>query len=206
MKKENINLPVQMDATRLEAGVDEVGRGCLAGPVVTAAVILPHDLQIRGLRDSKQLSAAKREALADEIKAKAIAYHIGTASVDEIDRLNILQATYLAMHRAIEGLSIRPDFLLIDGNRFVSHLDIPYRTIVKGDDTYLCIAAASVLAKVHRDHIMTALHDEYPEYDWVHNVGYGTPKHLVGIHEHGITPHHRRSFAPCQPTLFDDVK
>lgn len=205
MKREITHLPVQLDSARIEAGVDEVGRGCLAGPVVTAAVILPPDIDIPGLRDSKQLSAHRRETLAEIIRKKAIAYSIAEASPEEIDRINILQATYLAMHRAISQLSVRPDFLLIDGNRYIPEHDIPYQTVVKGDDTYLCIAAASVLAKVHRDHIMVALHEEFPAYDWCHNVGYGTSKHLAGIHTHGITPHHRRSFGPCRPSLFDDL-
>lgn len=205
MKHEAPHLLVQLDPSHLEAGVDEVGRGCLAGPVVAAAVILPPDIDIPGLRDSKQLSAKSRERLATTIKENALSYCIAEASPAEIDRINILQATYLAMNRAITGLSHRPDFLLIDGNRFSSVHDIPYQTVVKGDDTFLCIAAASVLAKVHRDHLMITLHEDFPHYDWCHNVGYGTAKHLAGIHTHGITPHHRRSFGPCRPSLFDDL-
>lgn len=205
MTKRFALLPVQNDPSRVEVGVDEVGRGCLAGPVVAAAVILPPDLQIPGLRDSKQLSAQRREILAEIIREQALAYGIGEASPVEIDSINILQATYLAMHRAISGLRIRPEYLLIDGNRYTPADEIPYQTVIKGDDTYLCIAAASVLAKVHRDHIMVDLHKDYPHYDWHHNVGYGTAAHIEGIHTHGLTPHHRRSFGPCRPSLFDSI-
>lgn len=198
-------LPVQSDPTRTEAGVDEVGRGCLAGPVVAAAVILPPDITIPGLRDSKRLSEHRREEMAILIREHALTYGIGEATPIEIDSLNILNATYLAMHRALAMLSIPPQHLLIDGNRYHPADDTPYTTVVTGDDTYLCIAAASVLAKVHRDHIMLSLHQDYPDYDWRHNVGYGTATHLEAIRTHGTTPHHRRSFAPCRPTLFDHL-
>lgn len=196
-------LPNRLIPTRIEAGIDEVGRGCLAGPVVAAAVILPADCHIEGLHDSKKLSARSREALTLLIKEQAIAYAIAEVTAPEIDRLNILQATYRAMNQAVADLSVAPEHLLIDGNRFKSEHNIPFDTIVKGDDTVASIAAASILAKTHRDHLMQQFALDYPGYDWEHNVGYGTPKHLEGIRSLGLTPLHRRSFAPCQPTLFD---
>lgn len=196
-------LPNRLIPTRIEAGIDEVGRGCLAGPVVAAAVILPADCHIEGLHDSKKLSAKSREALTLLIKEQAIAYAIAEVSATEIDRLNILQATYRAMNQAVADLSVAPEHLLIDGNRFKSEHNIPFDTIVKGDDTVASIAAASILAKTYRDHLMQQFALDYPGYDWEHNVGYGTPKHLEGIRSLGLTPLHRRSFAPCQPTLFD---
>lgn len=196
-------LPNRLIDSRIEAGIDEVGRGCLAGSVVAAAVILPTESHIEGLHDSKKLTAKKREELSILIKEQAIAYAIAEVSSEEIDRLNILQATYRAMNQAIADLSITPEYLLIDGNRFKSEHTIPFETIVKGDDAVASIAAASILAKTYRDHLMQQLALEYPGYDWEHNMGYGTPKHLEGIQSLGLTPFHRRSFAPCQPTLFD---
>lgn len=196
-------LPNRLIPSRLEAGIDEVGRGCLAGPVVAAAVILPADCHIEGLHDSKKLSARSRETLTLLIKEQALAYAIAEVSSEEIDRLNILQATYKAMNKAIAELTIAPEYLLIDGNRFKPQHNTPFETIVKGDDTVASIAAASILAKTYRDHLMQDLASVYPGYDWENNVGYGTPKHLQGIHSLGLTPLHRRSFAPCQPTLFD---
>ncbi|MBR8702797.1 ribonuclease HII [Porphyromonas levii] len=196
-------LPNRIIANRLEAGIDEVGRGCLAGPVVAAAVILPIDCAIEGLHDSKKLSAKSREALSVLIKEQAIAYAIAEVPAPEIDRLNILHATYRAMNQAVANLSVVPEHLLIDGNRFKGEHAIPYDTIVKGDDMVASIAAASILAKTYRDHLMQQYALEYPGYDWEHNVGYGTPKHLEGIRALGLTPLHRRSFAPCQLTLFD---
>lgn len=197
-----IQLPNRLKKDRLEAGVDEVGRGCLAGPVVAAAVILPEDCAIEGLHDSKKLSALKREQLSIQIKEQAIAYAIGEIAPEHIDRVNILQATFLAMTQSIQRLQTPPEYLLIDGNRFHSPLDIPYETIIGGDDKVASIAAASILAKVYRDNMMKAYALEYPEYDWEHNMGYGTKKHLLAIKNYGITPLHRKSFGPCQPTLF----
>ncbi|MDO5016879.1 MAG: ribonuclease HII [Porphyromonas sp.] len=198
-------LPNRIVADRLEAGIDEVGRGCLAGPVVAAAVILPEDICIEGLHDSKKLTAKKRELLTERIKEVAIAYAVAEVPPAEIDRLNILQATYRAMNSAVASLAVSPEFLLVDGNRFRAESDIPYQTIVGGDDKVASIAAASILAKTYRDHLMHRLAIAYPGYDWEHNVGYGTAKHIEAIKRLGITPLHRRSFAPCQPTLFDTV-
>ena len=181
----------------MEAGVDEAGRGSLAGPVVAAAVILPDDItaeMLPGLNDSKQLSAAKREKLRPLIKEVALAWAIGEASAAEIDELNILGATMLAMDRAIRGLGVRPDHLLIDGNRFRTELEIPYTTIVGGDGKMMSIAAASVLAKTHRDEIMRSLDVEYPGYGWAESKGYPTKAHYDAIARLGVTPHHRRSF------------
>lgn len=197
-----IHLPARLQRDRLEAGVDEVGRGCLAGPVVAAAVILPPDFDLSGLTDSKQLTHHQRELYDLTIRERAIAVSVGSASVEEIDQMNILQATFLAMERAITGLDPQPEYLLIDGNRFRSRLDIPYETIVKGDGTVASIGAASIVAKVYRDRLMAELGQEYPEYGWAQNAGYGTARHLEAIHTCGLTPHHRRSFAPCRPTLF----
>lgn len=202
-KKSPLHLPARLQSVRLEAGIDEVGRGCLAGPVVAAAVILPEDFDLPGLNDSKQLTAHRREDYDHTIREKAIAVSVGSATVEEIDRMNILGATFLAMERAIEGLEPHPEYLLIDGNRFRSHLEIPYETIVGGDGRVASIAAASIVAKVYRDHLMAHLAEKYPEYHWERNAGYGTAAHLAAIRSHGLTPHHRRTFAPCRPTLFD---
>jgi ribonuclease HII len=184
------------------AGVDEVGRGALFGMVVTAAVILPKSALIEcrewGIKDSKKLSARHREMLVPQIQSVAIAYKIGIATVAEIDELNILQATLLAMHRAIVGLEITPKLCLVDGNRAIPNLDIPQQTLVKGEDRSISIAAASILAKVWRDRLMIELAESYPLYDLANNKGYGTAKHLMAIEHHGITPEHRRSFSPCR--------
>ena len=196
-------LPARLLSERIEAGVDEVGRGCLAGPVCAAAVILPPDFSLSGLTDSKQLSSGQREAMDAVIRERALAFAIGEASPEEIDRLNILGATFLAMHRAIEALTLKPEYLLIDGNRFRTSLPMPFETLVKGDGRVASIAAASVLAKVHRDRLMTEYAKDYPGYGWERNVGYGTAEHLKGIARQGLTPLHRRSFRPCRPTLFD---
>lgn len=203
MRKDPLHLPARLLPTRLEAGIDEVGRGCLAGPVVAAAVILPEDFDLPGLTDSKQLSAHRRESYDLLIRERATAVSVGSATVEEIDRLNILGATFLAMERAIKGLEPHPEYLLIDGNRFRSHLEIPYETIVGGDGRVASIAAASIVAKVYRDHLMAHLAEEYPQYHWERNAGYGTAAHLAAIQSCGLTPHHRRTFAPCRPTLFD---
>lgn len=178
----------------IEAGCDEAGRGCLAGAVYAAAVILPPDFRNELLNDSKQLTEKQRYALRGVIEREASAWAIGIVSPEEIDKINILNASFLAMHRAIDGLKIRPEHLLIDGNRFNPYQGVPYTTVVKGDGKYMSIAAASVLAKTYRDDYMNRLHEEFPVYDWIYNKGYPTPKHRSAIAEHGITPYHRKSF------------
>ena len=178
----------------IEAGCDEAGRGCLAGAVYAAAVILPPDFHNKLLNDSKQLTEKQRYALRDVIEREASAWAIGVVSPEEIDKINILNASFLAMHRAIDGLSIRPEHLLIDGNRFNPYPGLPHTTVVKGDGKYMAIAAASILAKTYRDDYMNRLHEEFPVYDWRHNKGYPTPKHRSAIVEYGITPYHRKSF------------
>lgn len=178
----------------IEAGCDEAGRGCLAGSVFAAAVILPKDYHNDILNDSKQLSAKKRYQLRDEIQRDAIAWAVGEVTSQEIDEMNILRASITAMHRAIDQLKIRPEALIIDGNRFYQYKDIPHTTIVKGDGKYLSIAAASILAKTYRDDYMKKLHEEYPYYGWDHNAGYPTKEHRDSIREHGLTPYHRLSF------------
>lgn len=179
----------------LVAGVDEAGRGPLAGPVVAAAVILDDKHPIAGLADSKTLSPARRERLADEIRAKALCCSVAEASVEEIDRLNILQATLLAMHRAVQGLRLRPGLVLVDGNR-LPLLDIRAEAIVKGDAKVAAISAASILAKVHRDHWCLQVDPDYPQYGFAQHKGYGTEAHIQALRLHGPCPHHRRSFAP----------
>jgi ribonuclease HII len=185
----------------LIAGVDEVGRGALFGVVVTAAVILPKsaliDCQEWGIKDSKKLSARRREILVPQIQSIAIDYNIGIATVAEIDRLNILQATLLAMQRAITGLKVTPELCLVDGNKPIPNLDIPQQTLVKGEDRSISIAAASILAKVWRDRLMIELGETYPLYHLANHKGYGTAQHLMAIGEYGITPEHRQSFRPC---------
>lgn len=178
----------------IEAGCDEAGRGCLAGAVYSAAVILPKDYQNPRLNDSKQLTEKQRYALRQEVERDALAWAVGIVSPEEIDQINILNASILAMHRAVEGLKRRPEHLLIDGNRFKPFQEIPYTTVVKGDGKYLAIAAASILAKTYRDDYMNALATEYPAYDWQSNKGYPTAKHRAAIASHGITPYHRKSF------------
>jgi ribonuclease HII len=186
----------------LIAGVDEVGRGALFGVVVAAAVILPKstiaDCQSWGIKDSKKLSARQRELLVPQIESVAIAYQIGIATVAEIDELNILQATLVAMRRAIAGLEITPELCLIDGNKPVPDLEIPQQTLVKGEDRSVSIAAASILAKVYRDRLMTELGLVYPQYHLDKNKGYGTAQHLAAIEQYGITIEHRTSFSPCR--------
>ena len=180
---------------QLEAGCDEAGRGCLAGPVVAAAVILPSDFQNDILNDSKQLSLKKRNDLFSVIKAEAIAYGIGIVGPEEIDKINIyLNASFLAMHRAIDELNVKPERLLIDGNRFNKYQQIEHECIIKGDGKYLSIAAASVLAKVHRDRLMETYHNTYPQFNWSKNNGYPTKAHREAILEFGPTPLHRKSF------------
>jgi len=182
------------DKTLIEAGCDEAGRGCLAGPVVAAAVILPKDYKNSILDDSKKLSKKKRDLLRPQIMQDALAWGIGIVSNEEIDEINILNASFLAMHRAIDQLRTRPDHLLIDGNRFNPYQDIPHHTIVKGDGKYLSIAAASILAKTERDAIMQKLHQEFPNYDWNKNKGYPTRKHRIAVEQYGQTVYHRKSF------------
>lgn len=188
----------------IEAGCDEAGRGCLAGPVVAASVILPKDYSHQELNDSKQLSESQRMKLRIEILKDAIAWGVGVVSPQEIDEINILNASYLAMHRAIEQLKVTPELLLIDGNRFNPFDSIPHECIIKGDGKYYSIAAASVLAKTHRDELMKSLASAYPGYGWETNVGYPTKAHRKGIKEFGATPHHRKSFQllPSQLELF----
>jgi len=178
-----------------ECGCDEAGRGCLAGPVVAAAVILPPDFQCPELNDSKQLSEKQRDALRPVIEREALAWAVAEVSNTEIDEINILNASILAMHRAIDKLKIRPEFIIVDGNKFKPYSDTPHKTIVKGDSKYLSIAAASVLAKTHRDELMTALDKEFPEYAWKINKAYPTKKHREAIRLHGTTPYHRITFS-----------
>ena len=178
-----------------EAGCDEAGRGCLAGSVYAAAVILPRDYENAALNDSKQLSAKKRYELRAEIEREAVAWALGVATPEEIDRYNILYASIMAMHRALDALSVRPDHMIVDGNRFQPYRNVPAHTVVKGDGKYLSIAAASILAKTYRDDYMLDLHRQYPHYGWDHNAGYPTKEHREAILRHGITPVHRRSFA-----------
>jgi ribonuclease HII len=198
-----------LEANRIEAGCDEVGRGCLAGPVVAAAVILPSDYTNQWINDSKKLGKRQREDLIEEIKDKALAWKIAEATVEEIDKINILNASFLAMTRAVKGLSILPEHLLIDGNRFKSDLTIPYTCVIKGDGKYANIAAASILAKVYRDNFMEQLVEEFPHYGWERNAGYPTKIHREGIQEFGSCIWHRRSFQllPRQLTLdiYEDI-
>lgn len=178
----------------LEAGLDEAGRGCYAGPVFAAAVILPVDFYHPLLNDSKQVSAANRLLLKDIICSSAKAWQVAQVSNEEIDKINILKASFKAMHQAIDGLAIRPEFLLIDGNRFSPYPSIPHTCIIKGDGKYASIAAASILAKTFRDEYMLQLHAEYPQYDWANNKGYGTLSHREAIEKCGLCPWHRKSF------------
>lgn len=185
----------------IEAGCDEAGRGCLAGAVYAAAVILPPDYHHELLNDSKQLTERKRYLLRRDIERDAISFAVGIVSPEEIDKINILKASIVGMHRAIEQLSPFPEHLIIDGNRFIKYKSIPYDTIVKGDGIYLSIAAASILAKTYRDDYMLQLHEIYPQYDWASNKGYPTIKHRDAIKKEGITPYHRKSF-----NLFADTQ
>lgn len=187
----------------IECGCDEAGRGCLAGGVFAAAVILPNDFKNDILNDSKQLTDKKRRELRDVIEKSAIAFAVCEVSNTEIDNTNILAASIEAMNRAVKSLKTKPEFLLIDGNRFRTDLDIPYKTIVKGDATYMSIAAASILAKTYRDDAMIALHKIYPQYNWKQNKGYPTKAHRQAIKDYGISPYHRKTFNLLEePTLF----
>lgn len=183
-----------------EAGCDEAGRGCLCGPVSCAAVILPPGFYAPGLNDSKKLTVAARERLRVQIEAEALAWAVVMVEAEEIDRINILNASIIGMQRALDKLSLRPQHILVDGNRFrpyldpVRHMDTAYHTVVKGDATYMSIAAASILAKTHRDELMRRLDAEFPQYGWARNAGYPTAEHYRALREHGPTPHHRQSF------------
>lgn len=187
---------------KVEAGCDEAGRGCLAGSVFAAAVILPDGYQNELLNDSKQLTEKKRYQLREIIERDAVAWAVGVVTPEEIDKMNILNASILAMHRALDQLKVRPEAIIVDGNRFKPYrpvvdgfaVDIPYTTIVKGDGKYLSIAAASILAKTYRDDYMNRLAEEYPQYDWLSNKGYPTRKHRDAIRQYGITPYHRKTF------------
>ncbi|MDH6343916.1 ribonuclease HII [Parabacteroides sp. PFB2-12] len=192
-----------IDPLRIEAGCDEAGRGCLAGAVFAAAVILPKDFACEELNDSKQLSEKKRYALRPIIEEQALAWAVGVVTPEEIDRINILNASFLAMHRAIEQLKLQPDHLLIDGNRFTPYPGIGHTTVVKGDGKYLPIAAASILAKTYRDDYMDELARQYPGYEWEKNNGYPTRAHREAIRRIGISPFHRKTFTllPEQLTL-----
>lgn len=192
---------------KIEAGCDEAGRGCLAGSVYAAAVILPKGYDNPLLNDSKQLTEKRRYALRDIIVRDAVAWAIGIVTPEEIDKINILNASFLAMHRALDQLTVRPEAIIVDGNRFTPYHDVPYATIVKGDGKYQAIAAASILAKTFRDDYMNRLAIEYPYYDWQKNKGYPTRAHREGIRLHGITPYHRKSYnlLGSEPMLpFDD--
>ena len=179
---------------KIEAGCDEAGRGCLAGSVYAAAVILPEGYQNELLNDSKQLTEKRRYQLREIIERDAVAWAVGIVTPDEIDKINILNASILAMHRALDQLKVRPEAVIVDGNRFKKYKDLPHTTIVKGDGKYLAIAAASILAKTYRDDYMNQLAEEYPQYDWRSNKGYPTKKHREAIKQFGITPYHRKSY------------
>jgi ribonuclease HII len=188
------NLFAYFELGRMEGGCDEAGRGCLSGPVVAAAVILDPTKPIAALNDSKQINEKSRLLLRDQIMSDALAYAIGIVSHEEIDEINILNASFLAMHRAVDQLTVKPEFLLIDGNRFKAYPNIPHLCIIKGDAKYQSIAAASILAKTKRDEIMEQLHEEYPVYQWKKNKGYPTIEHRSAIEKHGPSQHHRMTF------------
>lgn len=188
-------------AGRVEAGCDEAGRGCLAGPVTAAAVILPEGFSNPLLNDSKQLTEHQRDVLRPIIEREALAWAVAMVSPEEIDEINILKASFLAMHRAIDQLGVRPEALLIDGNRFTKYGDIPHTCIVKGDGKMMSIAAASVLAKTHRDEYMCRIAEEYPQYGWSKNKGYPTRDHRAAIEQYGSTPYHRKTFRLLNPQL-----
>lgn len=193
---------------RLEAGCDEAGRGCLAGPVFAAAVILPPGFSNPDLNDSKKLREADRDALRLQIEEQALAWRVASFSVEEVDKFNIFRSSYGAMHRALDDLDVRPNFLLIDGNFFLPYGDMPYECVIKGDGKYQSIAAAGILAKTHRDAYMLGIHQDYPQYGWNTNAGYPTIKHRAAIEAFGATEHHRKSFRLLkegkQYRLFED--
>ncbi len=179
---------------KIEAGCDEAGRGCLAGSVYAAAVIFPENYQNEELNDSKKLTDKRRKQLREIIQRDAVAWAVGIVTPEEIDKINILNASILAMHRALDQLKVRPEAVIVDGNRFKPYQSLPHTTIVKGDGKYLSIAAASILAKTYRDDYMDKLAEEYPQYDWLSNKGYPTKKHREAIRQYGITPYHRKTF------------
>lgn len=197
-------LQLRFSDSELECGLDEVGRGCLAGPVVAAAVILPVDFEHSELNDSKKISEKKRQQFSIEIKEKALYWSIAEISPKEIDEVNILNASFFAMHKAIDKLAVSPEFLLVDGNRFIPYKKTPYKCIIKGDGKYMNIAAASILAKTYRDELMREYSKDFPGYGWERNAGYPTKEHRSGIKKLGITSLHRRSFKllPDQLDLF----
>jgi len=198
-------LKSSFSGNKIEAGCDEVGRGCLAGPVVAAAVILPLDYKHTLITDSKQLSKSKREAIRIDIINDAIAYAVSEIHNEEIDKINVLKASLVGMHRALDQLLTKPELILVDGNKFIPYDNIPHQCIIKGDGKYLSIAAASILAKTHRDNLMEKLSISHPEYGWERNVGYPTKEHRASIEKYGITPYHRKSFRllPNQLTIFN---
>ena len=187
-------LQLNYSGHKLEAGTDEAGRGCLSGPVVAAAVILPDDFQHEFLNDSKQLSEKKRQELRPYIEEHALAFGVSFIHQEEVDELNVLQASITGMHRSIEQLNIQPEFIIVDGNKFKSYQEIPHQTIVKGDAKFMSIAAASILAKTYRDEYMEKIHQEFPHYNWQKNKGYPTKEHREAIRKFGATPYHRKSF------------
>ena len=194
MKQTKLQLLPNYSGHRLECGCDEAGRGCLAGPVVAAAVILPLEFSCPGLNDSKQLTELQRDELRIIIEQEAIAWAVALVDEKEIDEINILNASILAMHRAVDKLTVTPEFIIVDGNKFKKYGNIPHQTIVKGDSKYLSIAAASVLAKTHRDELMMKLHGEFPQYGWDRNKAYPTIKHRQAIKQYGVSPYHRLSY------------
>ena len=187
-------LKLNFSGHKLEAGTDEAGRGCLSGPVVAAAVILPDDFQHELLNDSKQLSEKKRQELRPYIEEHALAYGVSFIHQEEVDELNVLQASITGMHRSIQQLNIQPEFIIVDGNKFKPYEEIPHQTIVKGDAKFMSIAAASVLAKTYRDEYMKKIHQEFPQYNWQKNKGYPTKEHREAIRQFGATTYHRKSF------------
>jgi len=195
-----------LEQGRIEAGCDEAGRGCLAGPVFAAAVILPEGYCNELLNDSKKLSEHRRDELRTIVERDALAWAVGVVTAEEIDHINILNASFLAMHRAIDALTVRPEHLLIDGNRFKPYRNIPHTCIVKGDGKMMSIAAASILAKTHRDEFMARIHEEFPQYAWNINKGYPTKAHRAAISQYGPSPYHRKSFRllDTQLSLFDN--
>ncbi len=198
-------LPAFYDKNKTEAGCDEAGRGCLAGPVVAACVILPKDFYHKDLNDSKKIPQNKRNELRVFIEKNALAFNVAFIDNTIIDKINILNASFLAMNEAVRKIEITPELLLIDGNRFKNNTNIPYICIVKGDGKYASIAAASILAKTYRDEFMNDLHNQYPMYNWKQNKGYPTKSHISAISKYGITPYHRKTFNYCHPTLFDNL-